>query len=199
MNRINGYSSNEGTHHLKLFTLDYIDRNGNSQMYSVASRRDVPKAISGDYRPDAVVIAPAFNDEGIRKTVLQRQFRPALGKYIIEFPAGKIDPGESYIEAAARELKEETGLILTSDNITSPVLYSSPGMTDESIVIIFCECEGTISTEMNEESEEIEPILMSADDITELLTTNIYNDSPAVFDLRTWIILSAILNSGATI
>eukprot|EP01118_Nematostelium_gracile_P005607 TRINITY_DN1783_c0_g1_i2.p1 TRINITY_DN1783_c0_g1~~TRINITY_DN1783_c0_g1_i2.p1 ORF type:complete len:181 (+),score=37.12 TRINITY_DN1783_c0_g1_i2:77-544(+) len=41
--------------------------------------------------------------------VLVRQFRPATGKYSVEFPAGLIDKGETAEQAALRELKEETG------------------------------------------------------------------------------------------
>lgn len=42
--------------------------------------------------------------------ILVRQFRPNLGYYTMEFPAGAIDFSENPIEAAHRELLEETGL-----------------------------------------------------------------------------------------
>jgi ADP-ribose pyrophosphatase len=41
--------------------------------------------------------------------VLERQFRYPLGRTLIEFPAGKIDQGESAFDCARRELLEETG------------------------------------------------------------------------------------------
>jgi len=41
--------------------------------------------------------------------LLIRQFRPVLNKYVIEFPAGLNDRGETLIDAARRELIEETG------------------------------------------------------------------------------------------
>lgn len=43
--------------------------------------------------------------------VMVRQFRPAVGKITLEFPAGAIDPGETGSEAAIRETREETGYV----------------------------------------------------------------------------------------
>lgn len=43
--------------------------------------------------------------------LLQKQFRPPIGKVTIEIPAGLVDEGESAAEAAVRELKEETGYV----------------------------------------------------------------------------------------
>ncbi|MFM2274595.1 MAG: hypothetical protein RL211_467 [Pseudomonadota bacterium] len=60
--------------------------------------------------PGAVMIIPLLEDSagGIR-LVLERQFRYPLGRVMIEFPAGKLDPGESIQMCAQRELQEETG------------------------------------------------------------------------------------------
>ena len=56
--------------------------------------------------PGAVVILPLFDDG---RVLLERQFRYPLGRVFIEFPAGKIDPGETTLACAQRELQEETG------------------------------------------------------------------------------------------
>lgn len=53
-----------------------------------------------------VVIAP-FTDDGA--VILIRQYRPPVDGYVIELPAGLIDPGEKAEESARRELIEETG------------------------------------------------------------------------------------------
>ncbi len=56
--------------------------------------------------PGAVVILPILPDGSI---LLERQFRYPLNRVFIEFPAGKIDPGEDPLACAKRELQEETG------------------------------------------------------------------------------------------
>ena len=56
--------------------------------------------------PGAVMIIPRLPDG---KLIMERQFRYPLGRIFIEFPAGKIDPGEDPVTTAARELLEETG------------------------------------------------------------------------------------------
>lgn len=60
--------------------------------------------------PGAVVILPLFDDGSV---LLERQFRYPLDQVFIEFPAGKIDPGEDHLECAKRELHEETGYTAT--------------------------------------------------------------------------------------
>lgn len=60
--------------------------------------------------PGAVVIIPMLEDaSGQVRLVLERQFRYPVGRVMVEFPAGKLDPGEGSLACAQRELLEETG------------------------------------------------------------------------------------------
>lgn len=60
--------------------------------------------------PGAVMIIPLVEEaSGEIKIVLERQFRYPVGQVMIEFPAGKLDPGEDSQLCAQRELREETG------------------------------------------------------------------------------------------
>jgi ADP-ribose pyrophosphatase len=60
--------------------------------------------------PGAVVILPLLDDGTV---LLERQYRYPLHQVFIEFPAGKIDPDESPLACARRELQEETGYTAT--------------------------------------------------------------------------------------
>jgi len=57
------------------------------------------------------------------RITLVKQFRIALNIETIELPSGLIDPGQSPISAARRELEEEAGLIPTSKPILLPIQY----------------------------------------------------------------------------
>ena len=56
--------------------------------------------------PGAVAIVPLLDDG---RLLLERQYRYPVGRVMLEFPAGKIDPGEATLACAQRELLEETG------------------------------------------------------------------------------------------
>ena len=64
--------------------------------------------------PGAVMIGPLLEDAGGKlRVVLERQFRYPMGRAMVEFPAGKLDPGEDILACAQRELLEETGYSAT--------------------------------------------------------------------------------------
>jgi ADP-ribose pyrophosphatase len=61
--------------------------------------------------PGAVLIVPVLPDGQL---VIVRQYRYPLDRVFIEFPAGKLDPGEDELFTAQRELKEEAGYVATT-------------------------------------------------------------------------------------
>lgn len=77
--------------------------------------------------PGAVVILPLLDDG---KVLLERQFRYPLHDVFIEFPAGKIDPGEDPLDCAKRELVEETGYTATDWQFVSTI-HNAIAYSDE--------------------------------------------------------------------
>jgi ADP-ribose pyrophosphatase len=175
---------------LNLFDIEYTDKNGRKKSWQLASRHNEPKCMTEDFSiPDAVVIAPIHTDQ--KKIVITREYRIPIGDYEYGFPAGLVDKGESIEAAARRELKEETGLDLTRIIKTSPPVYSSAGMTDESVAMVTVECTGRPSVEANTDSEEIEVMLVSQSEAAALI------ENPELkFDAKAWLVISRYAETG---
>ena len=142
--------------HLSLYRLRYINREGNQSAWTLASREKAgPKCMTGKLgSADAVVIVPYHRER--RQLIIIREFRVALGGFQYGFPAGLIDPGESVESAVCRELSEETGLTVVRHLRHSPVVFTSSGITDESVVMAYVMCTGEPSDQGNSASEQIE-------------------------------------------
>lgn len=176
--------------HLNLFDITYADTSGREKCWRVASRRDGLKCVSGKFEiPDAVVIVPYHLEK--QKLVIIREFRVPLGDFQYGFPAGLVDPGESVETSARRELAEETGLSVTRIRRVSPPIYSSSGMTDESIVMVYADCSGEPSRAGNESSEDIETLFVSPED-----AGAICNNLQIKCDVKTWLVLSFYAETG---
>ncbi|MGL6112285.1 MAG: NUDIX domain-containing protein [Rubrivivax sp.] len=83
--------------------------------------------------PGAVAIVPLLDDG---RLVLERQFRYPVGRVLLEIPAGKIDPGESTLACAQRELLEETGY-LAREWAFAGVVHNAAAYSTEGIEIWF--------------------------------------------------------------
>ena len=168
----------------------YEDRRGNTRRWHMVTRENPPKCITGrNQRPDAAIIVPYHLRE--EKLVVIKEFRVPVGGYQYGFPAGLLDPGEDLAAAAGRELREETGLDLVRVYRHSPAIFSSAGITDEAIAMVFAEVAGTPGTSRNEDSEDIEVFLMDRDAVRDLLKRR-----DIVFGARAWLVMDAFVRVG---
>lgn len=81
--------------------------------------------------PGASLIVPVFDDF---ETMIVEQYRYPLKTTFIEFPAGKMDPGEDSLTTAKRELLEETGLIAKKWDLLT-LIHPVIGYSDEVIYL----------------------------------------------------------------
>lgn len=163
MERIHNIKKLTDNQFLNLYQLDATFRDGSRAPYFVASRRrsvDQLKAVTHDDRPDGVLLYGVYGPAK-DKLVLIRQFRYPINGYVYEFPAGLVEPGEDMLQAAIREMREETGLSfhpLDGGSCSRP-FFMSVGMTDESCGAVFGYCDGVPSNRNQEGTEDIQVIL----------------------------------------
>ena len=112
------------------------------------------------------------------KFIFERQYRYAMQEEIIEMPAGKLEEGETPLEAAKRELLEETGyrpleMIHLGDS------YPTVGYSSEVIHLYYC--PNAIKEERHLDSDEnIDLIYLSLEEIDKMIADNTIKDSKSV-------------------
>lgn len=79
--------------------------------------------------PGAAAVVPV---DASGNVLLIRQYRYATGGFLLEVPAGKLDPGESPETCGAREVQEETGF-RAARLVPMGWIWTTPGFTDEKI------------------------------------------------------------------
>lgn len=121
---------------VSLKKVDYIDQTGTSRSWEVAVRKTTSK--SG---VDAVAIGNILlHPSKPPSTLLVIQYRPPIGKFTVEWPAGLVDGHESAEEAAIREMKEETGYTGKVLDV-GPVVASDPGLANATLQLVMMEVQ----------------------------------------------------------
>jgi len=124
--------------------------------------------------PGASIIIPYVN----KKVVFIRQYRPVLDEFIWELPAGKIDPGETAISCAKRELREETGF-RPGKMKKLGFIYTTPGFCDEKIYIYETKCIGR-SESAQDPDELLNVKLFSKNEIKNIFKKRELTDSKTI-------------------
>ena len=178
---------------LNVFEVDYKDKMENDKKWIVASRlseKDYTDKILNNRKSDgvdAVIIAGYKTIDGVQDAIVViKEFRIPINDYIYSLPAGLVDPGDDIYDTAIREMREETGLILSKidKGRTCNKAYASVGMSDESLAIVYGNVEGDLSKAYMEDTELIEPMYMTRKDVRDLLNRKDVN-----IDIKAWLIL----------
>jgi ADP-ribose pyrophosphatase len=110
--------------------------------------------------PGAVMIV-ALADDG--RLVVERQYRYPMARVMLEFPAGKLDTGESPFACAVRELAEETGY-RAAEWARAGILHNAIAYSTEGIEVWFA--RGLVPGEARlDEGELLEVVLASVDEL----------------------------------
>lgn len=125
--------------------------------------------------PGAAAVVP-IDDEG--RVVMIRQYRYATAGWLLEVPAGKLDPGESPQVCAAREVEEETGL---RPKTLDPLgwIWTTPGFTDEKIWL-FRARDLVQGTQELQQDELLEVVKMPLADAVEAALTGQIVDAKSI-------------------
>lgn len=128
--------------------------------------------------PGAVAIVPLTDDGQVR---MVRQYRSASGEFLLELPAGTLEPGELPEQAAPRELAEETGDQAAHwQRLTG--FYTVPGICDEYIHLFLA--TGLTPGQTNHEVDEfIEVVTLPLDETLTMVQRGEIRDAKTIIGL----------------
>lgn len=128
--------------------------------------------------PGAVMVVPILDDG---RLVLERQWRNPRKQVMLEFPAGKLDPGESPFVSAMRELQEETGY-RASEWALAGRMHTAIAYSTEAIEIWFA--RGLTLGERNLEAGEfLDVIVVAPEDLDARIVAGEVTDAKTLVGL----------------
>jgi ADP-ribose pyrophosphatase len=127
---------------------------------------------------ECIAVVPVAADGNI---LLVKQFRQAIGKELLEIPAGGIEPGEDPAVAVAREMREETGFL---PKIITPLggFYAAPGYATE-YLYLFLASDLVPMPLVAEDTAEIKVVPTAKDQIPSLIVSGEIQDSKSIAGL----------------
>ena len=132
------------------------------------------------HRGSAVMMAMDAKD----RIMLVRQYRLPAGQYLWELPAGKLDEGEKPLQAAKRELTEETGLRAKKWKKLAS-FYPSPGYVEE-MMTIYLATELTQGDAAPMDDERIQTRWFKKKELRDLLRSNEIVDAKTMIGFLYW-------------
>ena len=169
---------------LKFENIVWQDKFGREKVWETMERRHDGA--------EAVMIIPWLKESS--ELVLIRQYRPPARGYIYEFPAGLIDKGEDPLQAAKRELREETGYTGEVVRLVAPV-FNTPGMSGEAVYCAYMELPAGQNPQLDlQDSEDIEVICLKRGDIGNFVREEL--EAGSRFDSKIYMYLAGLLAGG---
>jgi len=151
---------------LRIYQRFWEHRDGSIHSWFFASRKENSDDL------DSVIIIPIIrkeNDQENDRFVLIKEFRVTVGDYCWSFPAGIVDPNEPFMEAAKRELHEETGYEITNVREASNKIHSI-GLSDDVIRVVIADVKKNGKQHL-EDTEDISVKEIDREGATALLSS----------------------------
>lgn len=126
----------------------------------------------------SAVILPLFDDGTV---ALVRQYRHPAVRYLLEAPAGTLDEGERPEDGAARELREELGLVAGRLEKLSE-FFVSPGFCEEKMWV-FLATELTEGRQQPDEDEVLEVVRLPIAEALEMISSSEIQDAKTIIAL----------------
>ncbi len=152
------------------YDVDYVTAEGNPKTYEIISRNRNIQTLEDLQNRKADSVVMILTDVSGERILMNREYRMAMARWIYNFPAGLIDPGETPEESAGRELREETGLRLVRIDDILDNSYSAIGFSNERNICVFGAAEGEFRKSTSD-AEEIIPGWYTKAEIKKLLRT----------------------------
>jgi ADP-ribose pyrophosphatase len=126
------------------------------------------------FEDNAIVVVPIIKN----KIILERQYRPVIGEYIYELPAGHVKKDEGKISAVKREMKEETGYIPQKVKFMFKS-FPEPGLIT-SMHYFFVASNMKKEKRKLDRDEIIDTILVDKNEVFNMIRTNKIKDSKTI-------------------
>ena len=136
------------------------------------NRVQLPNGHEGEYGqikfPNAALAVPITGDN---KVILLRQYRFAVSRYLLEFPAGTLEIGETPINSIKRELQEEAGFKAEKwDELGA--LVNAPGYSDEVIHLFLARDLSKLKSKVEGDlDEDIKVLILEPDELDHLISS----------------------------
>lgn len=150
---------------LQTYHLRYEKDNYDHKIYEMVSRNRIQMEQDIGNNPSGVALVITVG----KKLLLLKEFRMAVNRFVYNLCEGMLERGETPIQCAVRELKEETGLDIVKVKCQLCPCYPAPAFSDVCHYLIFAEAEGELKETMDDEI--IIPRLYDKAEIEELLNT----------------------------
>ena len=123
--------------YLKNYEITYRNKAGKQKTYEIVSRKDLNSIDDVGNAPSGVSIIATMDN----KLLLLHEFRMGVNRTVYNLCAGMLEEGESIEECIARELYEETGLLVKEIKTILPPSFAAVAISDTTTYIAFVEAK----------------------------------------------------------